>query len=54
MRPRLFCLLALPALMSGLTARWGLAEEPQDKAKEEAALLKNAEAFVEAFHKGDA
>jgi uncharacterized protein (TIGR02246 family) len=30
------------------------ADDPKDKATEEAALMKNAEAFVEAFHKGDA
>jgi uncharacterized protein (TIGR02246 family) len=54
MRNRLFLLLALPALLVGLEARPLVAEDIQDKAKEEAALLKNAEAFVEAFHKGDA
>jgi uncharacterized protein (TIGR02246 family) len=42
------------ALAAGLGARPALAAEPIDKAKEEAALQKNAEAFVEAFNKGDA
>ncbi len=31
-----------------------LAAEPKAPSKDEAALIKNAEAFVEAFHKGDA
>jgi uncharacterized protein (TIGR02246 family) len=53
MRLQWWPLLALLALV-GFTARSGLAEEVKDKAKEEAALLKTAEAFVEAFHKGDA
>jgi uncharacterized protein (TIGR02246 family) len=30
------------------------ADDPKDNAAEEAAIFKNAEAFVEAFHKGDA
>src|SRR5262245_38999963 len=54
MRTRLFWSLALPAMIFGLTAGPAPAEQPQDKAKEEAALIKNAEAFVEAFQKGDA
>jgi len=54
MRTRLFWLsaaLAAAALPAGGPAR---AADPKDNAKEEAALQKNAEAFVEAFNKGDA
>ncbi len=54
MRIRLFWFLGCVALLFGLTTRPGKAEEPKRNSKEEAALLKNAEAFVEAFHKGDA
>jgi uncharacterized protein (TIGR02246 family) len=54
MRTQRLWLLALPAAMFALTARPALAEEPKGNAKEEAALQKNAEAFIEAFHKGDA
>ena len=53
MRSALFGFLAA-ALAVGLSARPAPAAEPLDKAKEEAALQKNAEAFVEAFNKGDA
>jgi uncharacterized protein (TIGR02246 family) len=53
MRKRMFPLLAVLAL-AGFAARSAMAEDVLDKAKEEAALLKNAAAFVEAFHKGDA
>src|SRR4051794_27541783 len=53
MRRQVFRLLALAALLR-LAAGPARAEEISEKAKEEAALLKNAEAFVEAFHKGDA
>src|SRR5258708_38405417 len=53
MRTRLLCLLAVSALFLGVSARaaWG-----QDKGnpQEEAALLKCANKFVDAFHKGDA
>src|SRR5260370_37573317 len=49
----LYC-LALAAGMAGLVGQTALAEGPKDKAAEEAALVKNAEAFIEAFHKGDA
>ncbi len=54
MRPRLFCCLAMAAFLAGLAARPAPAEEPKERAKEEAAIAKAAEAFVEAFHKGDA
>jgi uncharacterized protein (TIGR02246 family) len=51
MRTQLWWIVAVLALLplSQETAR----AQP-DKAGEEAAILKNAEAFVEAFHKGDA
>ncbi len=51
MRMRVFQLLAL---LAGLAVSPAVAEEVKDKEKEEAALLKSAAAFVEAFHKGDA
>ena len=54
MRTPTFALLALSGLLCCLDPGPALAEDPKDKAGEEAALLKNAEAFVEAFHKGDA
>ncbi len=54
MKMRLFGLTALVALLLGVSAGTAPAEGPKDKAAEEAALLKNAEAFVAAFHKGDA
>jgi len=53
MRTRPLLLLALMAGV-GFDARPGQAEEPKDKPKEQALLIKNAEGFVEAFHKGDA
>jgi uncharacterized protein (TIGR02246 family) len=53
MRPRGLWSLALAALLCAVAAS-SRAEEIPDRAKEEAALLKNAEAFVEAFHKADA
>jgi uncharacterized protein (TIGR02246 family) len=54
MRTRLLSFLAVPALLAGLAAQPAVAEPPKDKAAEEAALVKKAEAFIEAFHKGDA
>jgi uncharacterized protein (TIGR02246 family) len=54
MKTRLFWLLALPALLLSLAARPGPAQRPKDNPKDDAALQKSAEAFVEAFHKGDA
>jgi uncharacterized protein (TIGR02246 family) len=42
------------ALLLSIAAPPLRAEDVKDKAAEEAALLKSAEAFVEAFHKGDA
>jgi uncharacterized protein (TIGR02246 family) len=55
MKTHLVSLLAALALVVGLTApRPGWAGQDFDQAKEEAALLKKAEAFVEDFHRGDA
>jgi uncharacterized protein (TIGR02246 family) len=54
MRMRWFCFTALAALVLVVSAGIAPAEGPKDKAVEEAAILKNAEAFVAAFHKGDA
>jgi ketosteroid isomerase-like protein len=50
------CQLELLAALALLAfAAWPVvAQPPERNPKEEAALLKNAEAFVEAFHKGDA
>jgi uncharacterized protein (TIGR02246 family) len=53
MRNRLVPLLALLAL-GGLTARHAWAADAKPNGKEEMAILKKAEAFVEAFHTGDA
>jgi uncharacterized protein (TIGR02246 family) len=46
--------LAAVGLAAALSVGATRAAGPLDKAKEEAALQKNAEAFVEAFNKGDA
>ena len=54
MRARLLWVVAVAAVALVLAAGHTPADEPKDKAGEEAALMKNAEAFVEAFHKGDA
>src|SRR5262249_46143136 len=54
MRTQLLCFLTLSTLALGLTAGPGLAQKGKGNPKEEAALQKKAEAFVEAFHKGDA
>jgi uncharacterized protein (TIGR02246 family) len=54
MRTRLFWLSAALVAAAVLSAPPARAADPIDKAKEEAALQKNAEAFVEAFNKGDA
>jgi uncharacterized protein (TIGR02246 family) len=52
MRNGRLCLFALPALLVFAVPAW--AGQDEDRAKEEAAILKKAEAFVEAFHKADA
>ena len=54
MRTRLLWYLALPAMLFGLIVGSGWAQPPKGNPKDEAALEKNARAFVEAFHKGDA
>lgn len=54
MRTRLLWYLALPALLFSLIIGAGWAQPPKGNPKDEAALEKNARAFVEAFHKGDA
>jgi uncharacterized protein (TIGR02246 family) len=55
MRIRLMLFMALAAITLVLTAGPLAAKGPKDDAKEaEEALVKNAEAFVEAFHKADA
>jgi uncharacterized protein (TIGR02246 family) len=53
MRMHLLHLLAVP-LAGLLAASPALAARDKGNAEEEAALMKNAEAFVEAFHRGDA
>jgi uncharacterized protein (TIGR02246 family) len=53
MRTRLLWIGALLATTFTLASPWVAAQQPKNP-KEEAALLKKAEAFVEAFHKGDA
>jgi uncharacterized protein (TIGR02246 family) len=60
MRTRLLCFLALAGLLLAATAWPGLAggrkgaRKKADTAAEKEAIAKSAEAFVEAFHKGDA
>jgi uncharacterized protein (TIGR02246 family) len=54
MKVRAFTLLALPALLAGLAVQPSWAEDVKDPAVEKAALIKASEAFIEAFHKGDA
>src|ERR1700736_3939556 len=51
---RLLWLVALPALVIGLAASQGGAQLAQGAAQEKEAIAKQGEAFVEAFHKGDA
>jgi uncharacterized protein (TIGR02246 family) len=54
MKTRLLWFLALAVLMFGLKALPGAPEERRDNAEAQAAIQKVGEAFVEAFHKGDA
>src|SRR6516164_1648617 len=54
MKTRALCFLALPALVCAVATRPGLAALPKDEAKDMDAIAKKAEAFIEAFHKGDA
>jgi uncharacterized protein (TIGR02246 family) len=51
---RLYCFLALGAAALGLEARQGSAADDAGDAKAKEAIARNAEAFVEAFHNGDA
>jgi uncharacterized protein (TIGR02246 family) len=53
MRMRALCFLISSALVIPLTASPGLAEEGKGDPKDREAIAKAAEAFVEAFHKGD-
>ncbi len=54
MRTRRLWWAAMPALVFGVAAPLGWAQGLKNNSAEEAALQKRAEAFVEAFHKGDA
>jgi uncharacterized protein (TIGR02246 family) len=54
MRMRRLYILSLAALMFALGALPGFAEQRPGNPEAEAAIQKQAEAFVEAFHKGDA
>ncbi len=51
---RVLSLLAFVGTLFSALALTGMAEQPKGNPQEEEALLKNAEAFVAAFHKGDA
>lgn len=54
MRSRRLWYAAVPALLFGLTALPGLAEDSKSNPKEAEAIARQAEAFVAAFDKGDA
>jgi uncharacterized protein (TIGR02246 family) len=54
MRSRLLWLLAVPALVAGFNPPTASAQQAGGSAEDKEAIAKNAEAFVEAFHKGDA
>jgi uncharacterized protein (TIGR02246 family) len=57
MKTRLYWLVVLPVLMLGFIALGGSARSFKGDAKEDTAkevIAKNGEAFIEAFHKGDA
>jgi uncharacterized protein (TIGR02246 family) len=51
---RFVSVLSVAALVAGVATTAVTAAEPKAPSKDEAALIKNAETFVEAFHKGDA
>jgi uncharacterized protein (TIGR02246 family) len=53
-RTRLMWFLPLPVMILCLTALSGSAKQSKSDPKESDAIQKQAEAFVEAFHKGDA
>jgi uncharacterized protein (TIGR02246 family) len=54
MRTRLFGLLALPAAALLFSTVLGSAQPPKGNPKEGDAIFKNAQGFLDAFHKGDA
>jgi uncharacterized protein (TIGR02246 family) len=54
MRVQRFCFLALPVLLAGLAVGRGLAQPARGTSQDKAAIASNAEAFIEAFQKGDA
>lgn len=54
MTRRMLCFLALAAAALGFTAWPGRAELPRAHAEDKEAIAKNAEAFVQAFARGDA
>jgi uncharacterized protein (TIGR02246 family) len=54
MRTRVLCFLVLPALVFALAALPGSARQGKGDPKDKEAIAKNAEDFIEAFHKGDA
>jgi uncharacterized protein (TIGR02246 family) len=54
MRTRAWCFLVPLALLFALAALPGLAQQPKGNPKDMEAISKNGEAFIEAFHKGDA
>ena len=53
MRTQFISLLVLAAFTLGVSVRPAFAQQAESN-PQEAVLLKNAEAFVDAFHKGDA
>jgi uncharacterized protein (TIGR02246 family) len=54
MKTRVLSCCGFSALIIGLAAGLGPAQQSSDEAKDKAALAKTAEAYIEAFHKGDA
>jgi uncharacterized protein (TIGR02246 family) len=54
MKSRVVCLLALPALVLVFMAFPGVARQPKGDDKDKEAIGKKGEAFIEAFHKGEA
>src|SRR5437660_3277981 len=54
MRIRLLLFTTLLAMLFAAAARPGSAAQPEGDPKDKAVLQRNGEAFVEAFHKGDA
>ena len=54
MRTQRVSFLVVLALMAGLIAGPGVSQQSKGDATDKEAIAKNAEAFIEAFHKGDA